>query len=154
MSHDELVERAVRWLSGSQRCLVVLREFSWWGGEEPDAMGWKANGSSILVECKASRSDFHADKRKTWRRIPDFGMGMSRYYLTPKGLLMPDDIPTGWGLLEVRGKIIRKLKAATPRTYGTGPRIEIRLLVNVANKLLNGWKSSSIIRPISGGEHG
>ena len=30
-------------------------------------------------------------------------MGNRRYYLAPKGMIRPDDLPEGWGLLEPYG---------------------------------------------------
>ena len=56
-----------------------------------------------------SRSDFHRDKKKHFRRNPWQGMGQERWYLTPAGLLKPSDLPEDWGLAEVRGKVIRKI---------------------------------------------
>ena len=141
MSHAELVKRAVRWLRGSQRCIVAVGEFSCMTGEVPDAIGWKPSGASILVECKTSLSDFYADSQKAWRRHPGIGVGATRYYLTPRDLLGPANrIPDGWGLLEVRGKVIRKLRPATPYVYGphdTGPRKELRILAKVAERALS-----------------
>ena len=107
--HSVLVLRAAKWLSGSMGCGVVLCECSG-GWEQPDAIGWKGGGRhSILVEVKVSRSDFHRDKKKPFRRNPWRGLGQERWYLTPAGLLKPSDLPENWGLAEVRGKIIRKV---------------------------------------------
>ncbi len=72
--------------------------------ELPDAIGWK-RGWSILVECKVSRGDFLRDKHKVARQR--VGMGQSRYFMTPKGLLKPEELPPGWGLLEVCGRVVR-----------------------------------------------
>src|SRR4051812_16335771 len=62
-THESLRKFAVKWLSASQRCSVVLSELVSAAAETPDAVGWRF-GSSILVECKVSRSDFHANKNK------------------------------------------------------------------------------------------
>lgn len=75
--------------------------------ESPDAIGWKNHGWSILVECKVSRADFLADLKKPHRVNPDGGMGQTRYFLTPPGLLKVDELPATWGLLEVRGRFVR-----------------------------------------------
>ena len=139
MSHADLVTRAEKWLKGTRRCILVVSDFKWWGGECPDAMGWTYAGLSTLVECKASRSDFHADKRKPWRRHSSMGLGIARYYLTPRELLTSLEIPKGWGLLEVRGSVIRVIKAAPTRAYELGPRNEIRMVVNVARRIKEGW---------------
>ncbi|MEL6349833.1 MAG: hypothetical protein AAFV53_42410 [Myxococcota bacterium] len=80
-------------------------------GVNPDAIGWRGD-YSILVECKTSRSDFFADKKKAIFRFPDRCPGQERWYLTPKGLVKPREVPKGWGLAEVRGRRIIKVKQA------------------------------------------
>jgi len=111
MTHQELTKYAVKWLQGHgySVALAELRNIS---GEEPDALGL-SSGDSCLIECKTSRADFLADKKKWHRRNPKFGMGTWRYMLCPKGLLSPDEMPEGWGLLEVRGSRVYKIKGAT-----------------------------------------
>ncbi len=105
LTHTELVARAVKWLLGSAHCYVALGEpFSSMTYELPDAIGWK-RGWSILVECKVSRGDYLRDKHKVARQR--VGMGQSRYFMTPKGLLRPEELPAGWGLLEVCGRVVR-----------------------------------------------
>ncbi len=101
--HQSLVATAAKWLG--KKCAVVVTDLVTSAGETPDAMGW-SSFQSILVECKASRSDFKADARKHFR-IRDEGMGNLRYYMTPEGLIQPAELPAGWGLLEVapNGKV-------------------------------------------------
>jgi hypothetical protein len=81
--------------------------------EEPDAIGWKA-AFSTLVECKATRADFRSDLRKGARQHMMFGMGVHRYYMTPKGLIESEEVPQGWGLLEVAftGRVSRTVESA------------------------------------------
>jgi hypothetical protein len=101
--------------------------------EIPDAIGWLRSGVSLLIECKASRGDFLSDAVKPSRRSgkvgvpgspaptapePEIkpprkteGLGAYRFYLTPSGLLRSDELPEGWGLLELR---------SSPRTEGAG----------------------------------
>jgi len=108
MTHAQLVDLAERWL-WRQGCGVVLREFSSLGCPEiPDAIGWRTD-TSILIECKVSRSDFHADARKPFRVNPEAGLGDWRFYLTPPGLLTAADLPEGWGLLEARGSRVYRV---------------------------------------------
>jgi len=111
MTHDELVRRAVRWLKGTRRCPVVLSEVGS-GIEIPDAIGWEYSGRSILVECKASRADFLKDQNKSFRRYSDTGMGFLRYYMTPPGLVLPDEVPEKWGLCFVHPTQVRVAKRA------------------------------------------
>lgn len=107
MTHDELVIRAVRWLRYSARCGVAIPEPVTYSDEQPDALGWLAQGAiCILVECKTSRADFKVDQNKTFRKQPRDGIGNRRYYMTLPGLLTIDELPKGWGLLEVHDKRI------------------------------------------------
>jgi hypothetical protein len=107
-AHDELVKRAIRWLR-IVGCRAVAAEFPMYGGEIPDAIGWQGTGWSIMVECKVSRADFHADKRKRWRR-EGRGVGQERWYLCPPGILHVEDVePLGWGLLYCLPNGLRKV---------------------------------------------
>lgn len=111
MTHAKLVAMAVRWLR-LYRCGVVLSEQACVSGEMPDAIGWKKACHSVLVESKVSRSDFLADRDKPFRQKPEMGVGCERYYLAPRGLIRSDELPAGWGLLEVSGREIEKVKAS------------------------------------------
>jgi hypothetical protein len=111
LSHDQLVARAVRWLLSSGRCGVAVPELVTSTSERPDAMGWRGQGMiCVLVECKATRSDFLADRKKPFRRDPGEGVGNKRYFMTPPGLINPFELPENWGLLEVRGKIVKVVR--------------------------------------------
>lgn len=135
MTHAELVERAIKWLKNNQKCQLVISEsYSWYTWQEvPDALGFRAK-HSVLVECKTSRSDFIRDKKKRQRhrRGGHGGLGVYRYYLTPKGLISLDELPKKWGLIEVRGKIIKKIKEAYPFNFSYTAHIERPLLVSIA----------------------
>jgi len=73
MSHAELVERAMNWLA-SRRCAPIFNNCASCA-EIPDAIGWSSSykhRGSLVIECKASRSDFYADKKKRFRwKAPD-----------------------------------------------------------------------------------
>lgn len=120
LSHSELVTRAEGWLRRSARipgivqpdrlrrvqCGVVFTEYVSATSEVPDALGWCFCGrQSILVECKASRADFLADRGKYFREHPQLGVGMFRYYLAPAGIVGLDELPAKWGLLTIDRKI-------------------------------------------------
>lgn len=129
MTHAKLVELAVRWLR-RYRCGVVLSEQACVSGEMPDAIGWKKACHSVLVECKISRADFLADREKPFRQNPNTGVGCERYYLAPKGLVRAEDLPTGWGLLEVCGREIEKVKSSAKNLRTEiGFRYEMNLLL-------------------------
>lgn len=116
LTHADLVERAAIWLR-SRGCGVILTEFASMSPEIPDAIGWRYGGQwSYLVECKVTRSDYHADAKKQGRSsLRAAGLGHERYYLAPPGVLDPEHIRANrpwWGLLEVHGRrVLTKLKA-------------------------------------------
>ena len=98
MTHKELVRAAVRWLTGTQHCGAVLAEISTTAMENPDAIGWQAH-KSIVVECKASRSDFLANKNKPCVRINRL-VGNERYFICEPGVIREADMTdTDYGLI-------------------------------------------------------
>jgi hypothetical protein len=103
MTHLRLVDEAVRWLRSRYRCGIVLSEQSCSSGETPDAIGWKGRNHSVVIECKISRADFLADRSKSWRLDPDCALGCERFYLAPAEMISLEELPRGWGLLEIRG---------------------------------------------------
>lgn len=100
VTHAFLVEKAVEWLRARYRCGVILSEQYCATGEVPDAIGWKGKCQSVVVECKASRADFLADAAKPFRQNPEAALGSERFYLAPAGVIRPEELPSGWGLLE------------------------------------------------------
>jgi hypothetical protein len=129
MIHAQLVEKAVHWLR-RYRCGVVLSEQACVSGEMPDAIGWKRACHSVLVECKVTRSDFLADRAKPFRLKPEQGVGCERFYLVPAGLVRHEEIPAGWGLLELRRSRIEMTHAsAKSLRSATGFRCEMNLLL-------------------------
>lgn len=146
MTHDELVRMAVTWLAsrsgaGCELALGDVRSFA--TSEQPDAIGWLGNTGSrllcgeradcVLVECKASRTDFRADAGKPWRQVG--GMGHWRYYLAPAGIIRADEIPTGWGLLQPVGAGLGIVIGAT-RQQSCGDK---GLLLDVCRRLVTGF---------------
>jgi hypothetical protein len=125
MTHDEVTERAERWLRNTKRCGVVLTEFGSSSPEIPDAIGWAWGGRwSYLVECKTSKSDFYADKKKPGRcgLRAHHGIGRERYYMAPKGVLSAELVRKhrpGWGLLEICGRRVRVVVKAIPFDHAT-----------------------------------
>jgi len=117
MTHNELVLRAEKWLS-QQNCKVIIRDecrIYTKTGEQPDAIGWR-DEVSILIECKTSRSDFLADKLKSFRSDPMKGMGDWRFYLCLPGVIFEKDLPDDWGLLWALPKTIKKISGYPANT--------------------------------------
>jgi hypothetical protein len=71
-------------------------------------------GTSTLIECKASRSDFLSDKKKPFRQNPEFAMGRYRFFLCPWELIRVDELPGKWGLLWARNGRVYIRKHAEP----------------------------------------
>ena len=117
MTHAELVVLAERWLKNAG-CGVVFAELKACvpSGEIADAVGWKDGGAtSMLIECKTSRSDFRADAKKAARKPGTPALGRWRYYLTPRGLLKPEELPPRWGLLETDGARVYVVRGWSPK---------------------------------------
>ena len=99
-------------------------------GEMPDAIGWKRACHSVLVECKVTRADFLADRAKPFRLKPERGVGSERFYLTLSGVMGREELPAGWGLLEVRGREVEMLHSSSKNLRSAvGFRNEINLLL-------------------------
>jgi len=115
VSHPDLCSLAASWLKRSlsaqgHGCQIAFTETrtSFLSGESPDAIGFRVStrgygGGSTVVECKVSRSDFMADRKKP-HRTDGAGMGRFRYFMVPAGLVSPLEVPDGWGLLHVGEK--------------------------------------------------
>jgi hypothetical protein len=115
MNHAELVIRAERYLKNVLNCGVVFTELSTRSREIPDAIGFLTT-KSILIECKTSVGDFRADAKKRFRQKPGQGVGKFRFYFCEKGLLTPEDMPAGWGLITVSNGTARRVHGPRGRT--------------------------------------
>jgi hypothetical protein len=147
LSHNELVSIAKRWLRNTEKCSVVVSEMASSAGEEPDAIGWKCQHST-LVECKTSRSDFRKDQKKISRRVDpsiNFGMGAFRYYMAPEGLLKEDELPRSWGLLEVTmtGRVKRTVEAAQWVQTHISIRRELGLVLSALRRMQEAEKQNA-----------
>lgn len=117
ITHDSLCLQAEKFLKNHGFGVVFHDKFRacTGSGEQPDALGFRS-GVSCLIECKTSRADFLADRKKRFRITPELGMGDWRFMLTPKGMVKVEELPEGWGLLETNGKTIRKIHGFPPNT--------------------------------------
>src|SRR5690348_11434613 len=110
ITHKEGVRRMTNWLRNSMGCTVVMAELHTQNSETPDVIGWRKMANSILIEVKVSRADFFCDKKKSFRRHEETGMGDSRFFAVPRGMIQPHEVPDGWGLLEICEGRIREAK--------------------------------------------
>lgn len=104
MTHDDIADYCTKYLKTKGYKLSFSNMTDALASEQPDALGINIYGESILCEVKTSKSDFLADQKKYSRIHPEKGIGDFRVYVTPKGLLTPEEIPYGWMLWEVQGK--------------------------------------------------
>ncbi len=114
-THKQLVTRMATYFKNVRRATVVMSELSTSAGEIPDVIAWLSGAFSVLIECKVSRADFIGDAEKCFRRDEERGMGNERYFAAPKGIIKKEEIPKGWGLLEVEKNYVRELVSAEPK---------------------------------------
>lgn len=102
ITHRELCEIGAKYLRGNcswrLKSEFVLIEFVSSCIEQPDIFGIKG-AHNTLIEVKVSRSDFKADFKKPFRNGEIKGIGATRYYLCPTGLIKESELPDKWGLI-------------------------------------------------------
>lgn len=153
-THAELCAIAVKWLKRplsryGHGCQIAFPEprISFLSGECPDAIGFRVStrwygGGSTVVECKTSRTDFLRDNAKP-HRADGQGMGRFRYFLCLDGLIKPDELPPGWGLIYAGARgTIRVMAGATLFIREPGPYdrphdafMETLLLANLLHRV-------------------
>lgn len=140
-THKELVDIGYNWILKNTPCTIAFKELVTSNNEIPDVIGFNSN-SSVLIECKTSRTDFMRDRCKPFRSYPNEGMGGYRYYLTPENTINEDELPPSWGLLEVDEKgVVRTKKKAHSRWFTSKDQLpknteaEYRLMYSVLRRL-------------------
>src|SRR5262249_50636108 len=129
MTHAKLIKLAERWLR-HYGCHIVLTEQTASSGEVPDVIGWKKKSRSVVLECKATRSDFFVDRNKAVRCRAETSMGTERYFFVPKGLVRREELPEGWGLLEVSPSgVVMTLASSSRKRNVPGVLAEMELLL-------------------------
>jgi len=139
ITHKELVEAAYKWLVKNGSVGVVFKELKSCAIEIPDVIGFDS-WQSVLIECKASRSDFFADKKKAHRSTFK-GMGNWRFYCCPKGMIQVNELPPRWGLIYIdeagKGRVeydCRRKTIASPELAHLGPDFKTRIVRADENK--------------------
>ncbi|MDZ5459251.1 hypothetical protein [Azohydromonas lata] len=122
--HKQLVALGVRWVK-QQGFAVVASEINAGGSREvADVIGFRSS-CSVLVEAKASRRDFLADRLKPERRGTCRGLGLYRFYLAPPGVIGVADLPPGWGLLHAQdARVIDVFRALGNMWPGPGSELQ------------------------------
>ncbi len=156
MTHAELVLRAENWLK-QQGCGIVFRdEFRavTYNHEQPDAIGWR-NHLSLLIECKASRADFLAERNKPFRLTPNEGMGDWRFYLCPPDMITVGDLPEGWGLLYAFKHQVKKIHGFPPnlnwrakQPFNGAKQYELQMMYSALRRMVRRGHFDSIYEKI------
>lgn len=101
MTHNQLVDIAHKWALRKSGCGAAYKEVKTYATSEiPDVIAFGGWGRSVMIECKVSRADFRRDALKCHSKP----MGRFRFYCVPVGLIGIDELPTGYGLIEVNDK--------------------------------------------------
>jgi len=132
-THKQLVRRIASWYKMRHQSCIVLAEFVTAAQEIPDVLVFESGANTVLIECKASRADFLSDKGKFFRRQEHYGMGDKRYYAAPSGMIKPEELPEGWGLLEVCERQMRTTVVAIHKT--ADKRKECIMLMSALRRL-------------------
>jgi len=136
MNHADLVKMAKKWLWKEHIVVVTEMSIAYGEGEIPEAIGWDYCGWATLIECKATRADFLGDKKKACRKRDENSTGNKKYYLAPEGIIKPDEVPSGWGLLECLDKRQRpKITRYPLKTEKINHGREILLLISCLRRI-------------------
>ena len=167
MTHSELVKKARLWLESKSRCRFAFEELPGLGkpfttGESPDVIGF-GQGFSIVLEIKTSKQDFKKDAEKPFREKPETGVGNYRLFVCAEGLIPKEELPKGWGLIEVTKRGALKLihgelgscqnsrKRKTPFWFESNLEAERGLLFTAMSRVyysgllgvINAWNSNT-----------
>lgn len=138
--HQKLVELGAKWLSRDH--VIVATEIAC-VREEPDCLGIKYQNRTTLIECKHSRSDYLSESKKIFRERAEMGMGNYRYYLTPPGLVDPNELRDGWGLLEASKnfksvRVVRMSSFFSEKNYNAEMAVLVSIIRRIGNKPIDG----------------
>ena len=138
--HRALVDAGARWLRRSG-FPVVATEIRCCGLiEQPDVIGFRES-CAVVLEAKASRADFLADRAKPHRLKG--GVGRFRFFIVRAGLVHVGELPERWGLIEVdergratmaRGPRGNIWSAGDPLAFPSDPVAERAILYSIARR--------------------
>lgn len=107
-----------KYCDACRRCLYVAVELNTYAAEHTDVWGFDGFCTTV-IEVKTSHKDFLLDRKKYWRTTEtQYQAGNKRWYLCPEGVISPDELPEGWGLLYWTGKDINVVVAPETRLHG------------------------------------
>lgn len=105
------------------------------GTENCDVWGFDGEYTAV-IEVKTSHADFLADKKKWFRsKVAEeecLQAGKFRWYLCPEGVIKPEELPEGWGLLYWNGKKIIHIKGAA--SHKNTARADLLILSSILRR--------------------
>ncbi|WP_062544462.1 hypothetical protein [Rufibacter tibetensis] len=103
MTHEDIIAPACKWLVKEGGCVTAFRVTP--GNEEkeqaPYLIGIGSFGRSITLKPYLSRPDFLEDKQTQFHDIPGMDLGQYRFLYAPAGVILEEEVPANWGLLQV-----------------------------------------------------
>ena len=136
------------------RYKYVAVELCTCGTENCDVWGYDGIYTAV-IEVKTSHADFLADQKKWWRGEEAEEMnakaGTFRWYLCPEGIISPEEVPEGWGLLYWDGKKIIYVKGAPKHENTASADLKILSSIlrreNFPQKIYNYRHQNTTIKP-------
>lgn len=150
LTHTDLVRRAVVMARSSGYSVIFAEMATQESVYIPDVLAWQPGGRrSLLVECKASRSDFLADRKKPIHAAPEMFPGESRVYLVAEGVAKAEDVPPNWGLTVVRSKTSRLVIERLPTPLAPSVK-RLQSEIHYLTKALRRLDLGAEFNPVSG----
>ena len=107
-----------RYCDACRACIYVAVELNTYAVENTDVWGFDG-WCTTVIEVKTSHADFLADRKKYWRSVePEYQAGNKRWFLCPEGVIKPEELPEGWGLLYWDGRKIVPVVVPVTRLQG------------------------------------
>jgi hypothetical protein len=125
MTEIIIIEKLSRWLDDRKYPFQICNAFIYeW---ESDYWAMTTNGETREFEIKISRSDFFTDRKKDKHSNPFKGANFF-YYVTPKGLIKPEEVAQNYGLIYVGDMGVEVVKK--PRRLNSLPFDNWKMLAN------------------------
>lgn len=105
-----------------------------------------SNYRTVAYEVKVSRSDFLNEIKDPTKRKPAEEFASECYFVTPSGLVKPDEVPEGWGLMTGSDSGLRTMKIATQRQ--TEKDLPVRFVAALARRCADSVTTRGVPAPL------
>lgn len=106
-TEKEIIQALACWLDDKKYPFQLANAFFY--GWECDYWALDGNGIAREFEIKVTRKDFLSDAKK-FKHNDRFAGANFFYYVTPDNLVSADEVPNGYGLIYVSGRLIQIVK--------------------------------------------